>query len=212
MQSSKANILVNGSLKGYIHYQRRLRQGDLLSPLLFVLVTDVLCEMFSHALYSKILVGVPLGELGNKCNLHYADDLLILTTGGLEDLRIVKLILFVFQGMSGFEVNFFKTCLYSNNLGRLPSLVIEATLNCMVGNLPVTYLGIPISGRRPRRQDWEDLIEKVRRRLSTWKAQHLFVGGRFTLINSVLSVLLTYWMSLFRLPCWVLFEKILFYQ
>lgn len=54
--------------------------------------------MFAHALRSKILVGVPLGEFGSRCNLHYADDLLVLTTGGIEDLRIVKLILFVFEG------------------------------------------------------------------------------------------------------------------
>lgn len=56
---------------------------------------DVLCEMFSHALRSKISVGVPLGELGSLYNLHYEDDLLILTIGGLEDLSIVNLILYV---------------------------------------------------------------------------------------------------------------------
>lgn len=57
--------------------------------------------MFKHALDSRILVGVPLGPFKNRCNLHYADDLLVLTTGGLEDLRIVKLILYLFEGMSG---------------------------------------------------------------------------------------------------------------
>lgn len=51
--------------------------------------------MFSHVLRSKISVGVPLGELGSLYNLHYEDDLLILTIGGLEDLSIVNLILYV---------------------------------------------------------------------------------------------------------------------
>lgn len=64
--------------------------------------------MFVHALWSKILVNVPPGEFGTKYNLHYADDLLVLTSGGLEDLRIVKLILFLFEGMSGLETNFEK--------------------------------------------------------------------------------------------------------
>lgn len=48
--------------------------------------------MFTHALRSKILIGVPLGEFGSRYNLHYANDLLLLTTGGLEDLKIVKIL------------------------------------------------------------------------------------------------------------------------
>lgn len=51
-----------------------------------MLVTDVLCSMFSNVIRSKILVGVPLGDFRSRCNLHYDDDLLVLTTGGLEDL------------------------------------------------------------------------------------------------------------------------------
>ncbi|XP_039126955.1 uncharacterized protein LOC120263117 [Dioscorea cayenensis subsp. rotundata] len=201
--SSKASILVNGSPNGYVRYHRGLRQGDPLSPLLFVLVTDALCAMFFHALRSKVLIGVPIGEVGSMCNLHYADDLLVLTTGGLEDLRMVKLILLVFEGMTGLAANFSKTCLYSSSMDMLPDQAAADTLSCSRGILPVTYLGIPISGRRPRRQDWEELIVKIRRRLSTWKVQFLSLGGRLTLVNSVLSAIPTYWMSLFHLPCWV---------
>lgn len=115
LYSSKASILVNGAPICYIRYQRGLRQGDPLSPLLFVLVTDVLSSMFALALTSKILVGVPLGVFGSKCNLHYADDLLILTSRWLEDLRIIKLIPYLFEGMSGLEMNFSKKCLFKSN-------------------------------------------------------------------------------------------------
>lgn len=90
MFSSKESILVNRTPNGCIMYKRGLRQGDPLLPLLFVLVTDVLSSMFAHALNSKIFIRVPLGEFGSKCNLHYADDLLVLTSGGLEDLRIIN--------------------------------------------------------------------------------------------------------------------------
>lgn len=162
--SSKASILVNGSPNGYVRYHSGLRQGDPLSPLLFVVVTDVLSTMFSHALRSRILIGVPLGDLGSRCNLHYADDLLILTTGGLEDLRIVKLILYIFEGMSGLAANFSKTCLYSTSLGVLPDRDAAETLSCERGLLPVIYLGILF-----RVEDQENKIGKV----SSLK----FVGG-----------------------------------
>ncbi|XP_039130828.1 uncharacterized protein LOC120267198 [Dioscorea cayenensis subsp. rotundata] len=109
--SSKESILVNGNPNGYIRYKRGLQHGDPLSLLLFVLVTNVLSAMFNHALNSKILIGVPLGDFGNKCNLHYADDLLILTSRGLEDLRVVKLIL----------------------MGELPDWATAETLHCNKG-------------------------------------------------------------------------------
>ena len=101
LSTSKATILVNGFQCGYVHYRRGLRQGDPLSRLLFVLVIDVLSTMFSHALNSGILYGVPLGECRKMCNLQYADDLLILSAGGKEDLRVIKFILFLFEDMSG---------------------------------------------------------------------------------------------------------------
>lgn len=83
--SSKARFIVNGSQSGYVRYRRGLRQGDPLSPLLFVLAVDVLSSMFNNALNSGILYGVPIGESGTKmCHLQYADDLLILTAGGVK--------------------------------------------------------------------------------------------------------------------------------
>lgn len=86
--TSKSNILINGTPMGYIRYQQGLRQGDPLSPLLFVLVSDMLSSMFIHAQTSKILVGVPLGNFPSRCNLHYADDLLVITTGGWRTLGL----------------------------------------------------------------------------------------------------------------------------
>lgn len=124
--------------------------------------------------------------------MHYADDLLVLTTGGLEDLRIVKLILYVFEGTTGLATNFSKTCMFSSTWGVLPDPEAAEMLSCERGLLPVTYIGIPIAGRRPRRQDWEGFIMKIRKRLSSWKMQHLSLGGRLTLVNSVLIALPIY--------------------
>lgn len=90
-----------------------------------------------------------------------------MTIGVLEDLRIMKLILFLFEGMTGLKTNFTKTCLYSSRLGELPEVEAAETLSCEAGRLPVTYLGIPIFGRRPRQQDWKGIIIKVRQHLSS---------------------------------------------
>lgn len=70
----------------------------------------------------------------------FRDDLLVMTVGGVEDLRIIKLILLVFEGLSGLETNFTKTCLYSTNMHHLPLDGEAKTVNCGVGLLHVTYL------------------------------------------------------------------------
>ncbi|XP_039139893.1 sulfite exporter TauE/SafE family protein 5-like [Dioscorea cayenensis subsp. rotundata] len=111
-----------------------------------VRVSDGCTEsMFFHALRSQVLIEVPLGEFGSKYNLHYADDLLVLTMRGLKDLKTLKLILYLFESMTGLKTNFSKTCPYSSNMGELPEVTITETLNCTMGTLPITYLAASIS-------------------------------------------------------------------
>lgn len=93
---SKTTILVNGSQYGYNRYYHSLRQGDPLPLLFFVLVTDVLSTMLSHALNSGILYGVILGDCCIMCNI-----------------KVIKLILCLFKGITGLTINYSKTCQYS---------------------------------------------------------------------------------------------------
>ncbi|WMV51176.1 hypothetical protein MTR67_044561 [Solanum verrucosum] len=66
--------------------------------------------------------------------------------------------------------------------------------------MPTVYLGMPLGNEHKSIQIWDGIVEKTERRLARWKAQYLSMGGRHTLINSVLDSLPTYVMSLFPLP------------
>lgn len=136
--SSKASILLNGFPKSDVRYQRGLSEGGPLSPLLFMLVTNVSSSMFSHELRSKVLVGVPLGRFRSRCNLHNEDDMLVLTTGGLEDLKIVEHILYLFEGMTGLETNFLNTYLYLT-----PGFNSRGNFKLRVGLAPIYFPWYP---------------------------------------------------------------------
>lgn len=141
LTSSKAKFLINGRQCGYVRYRKGLRQGDPLSPLLFVLVVDVLSTMLNYALNSGVLQGVMLGNMGVKmCHLQYADDLLILTNGGREDLRIIKLILYLFVGISGLKVNSDKTYLYASQRNLTPHLMLTRMIHYNTGSSRSTTL------------------------------------------------------------------------
>ena len=74
------------------------------------------------------------------------------------------------------------------------------SVGCEVGFWPTTYLGMPLGGNPCCRSFWEPVISKVSKRLDGWKRTFLSKGGRLTLIQSVLSAIPTYFLSLFRVP------------
>ncbi|RVW99858.1 putative ribonuclease H protein [Vitis vinifera] len=71
---------------------------------------------------------------------------------------------------------------------------------CKVGNLPTTYLGLPLGAPHNSCRVWDVIEERFKRKLATWKKQYLSKGGRLTLIKSTLSNLPIYFMSLFVIP------------
>ncbi|KAF5798708.1 hypothetical protein HanRHA438_Chr07g0306431 [Helianthus annuus] len=73
-------------------------------------------------------------------------------------------------------------------------------LGCKVGDFPFDYLGIKVGANMNRVCHWSSVVETVSSRLSKWKADSLSMGGRLTLIKSVLSNLPIYYLSLYKAP------------
>jgi hypothetical protein len=69
-----------------------------------------------------------------------------------------------------------------------------------MASLPLKYLGLPLGASFKTKSIWDDVVEKIDRRLAIWKRLYLSKGGRITLIKSTLSNLPTYFMSLFPIP------------
>lgn len=176
LHSSKAHIFINGSPFSYVCYQRGCDKASS-SPFLFVISMDVLNSMFTYALTSRVLYGVSFGDFGSVCYLQYVDDLIIMTIGRGEDLRGIKLILYLFEAIFGLAINFHKTCLLLMNFNTLSNQGDLNILHCTSSSLPITYMGVPLAGRLLRRQDWENLIATVREKLGFWKASFLSLCG-----------------------------------
>ncbi|GJS37282.1 RNA-directed DNA polymerase, eukaryota [Tanacetum coccineum] len=81
---------------------------------------------------------------------------------------------------------------------------MASSFGCLANNLLFTYLGVKVAANMARINSWNKVIQKVIIKLSKWKAKSLSVGGRLTLLKSVLGSLPTYYISLFKAPDGVL--------
>lgn len=69
-----------------------------------------------------------------------------------------------------------------------------------VGVLPVRYLGLPLLTKRMGKNDYQPLIEKMKKRISLWTYRFLSRAGRLQLIKSMLMSIANLCMSSFCLP------------
>nr|GFA17621.1 RNA-directed DNA polymerase, eukaryota, reverse transcriptase zinc-binding domain protein [Tanacetum cinerariifolium] len=81
-----------------------------------------------------------------------------------------------------------------------------STLGCQILCTPFKYLGTKVGGTMHRAIAWQEVIDKVKERLSKWKMKALSIGGRFTLLKSVLGSIPIFHMSIYKAPMHVLKE------
>jgi hypothetical protein len=195
--TSKTAILLNGVL--WINCKNGLRQGDPLSPYLFILVADVLQRMILRA-GTQNLLHHPLSDTLPCPVLQYADDILILLKASTEAASNLKKILDDFADATGLQINFTKTTFVPLNIDQELSNNIANILGTSVASFPQTYLGLPLSAYKLPPSAFQPIIDNVDKYLSGWRASLLSKGGRLILPSSVLDSLPTYFMSSFLLP------------
>ena len=151
---------MNGRPGRRIAHARGLRQGDPLSPMLFVLVMEVLNSLIREADRRAALSPLP-GRVRGLRALLYADDLVILIAPTGEDLRCLLEILELFAGALGLTSNPAKCIATPISCDEETLAAVQAAFPCSVVNFPCRYLGIPLSLKRLSRADELPLIDAV---------------------------------------------------
>lgn len=115
-------------------------------------------------------------------------------------VRNSKYILRCFELFSGLSINFGKSCLIGFGVDEEFLSLMAAACKCKIGFFPFNYLGIPLGADPKNISYWNGIVDRVERKLSGWNSRSLSWAGRVVLINSVLSSLPIYFMSLFQAP------------
>ncbi|XP_052625816.1 uncharacterized protein LOC128132862 [Lactuca sativa] len=177
LSTGRASVLVNGSPTGEFQIHRGLRQGDPLSPFLFILAMEGLHIALMRARAGNALRGVSISGI-EISHLLYADDVMLITPWDPENANRLLRILRCFYLASGLKINLLKSKLIGVGISFSNILVVANRIGCAASMLPFSHLGIP--------------------------AKRLSVGGRLTLVKSVLGSLGSYLMSAFLAPISVL--------
>jgi hypothetical protein len=126
--------------------------------------------------------------------LQFADDTIIFTPAHPQNLTTIMGVLRDFAALSGLHLNpsksgYVPVAITAHNIDT-----ITALLDCQPLQLPITYLGLPLTYIKPTTRMFDPLIVTLQRRLQSLGKSNLSIADRVVILNSILNALLMYYM------------------
>jgi exonuclease III len=184
-RDSQSQVRVNDFISTPFKLGRGVRQGDPLSPLLYVITIEAVANAIRENpdFVGVLLPGLP--ETHAKVSL-YADDTTIYASS-IQDLNVLKSILDLYGKASGAKVNFTKS---EGILFRLPKPPDEEFTLSWVQNL--TSLGIKVGKNISQEDVWEPLLIQIQKTASGLSKRKLTIKGRVHAVKTFILSKLRY--------------------
>ncbi|KAK0578928.1 hypothetical protein LWI29_018508 [Acer saccharum] len=195
-------VVLNGEVSDQFSPGCGIRQGDPLSPYLFVLCM----EKLSHLIFERRNLGtwksIKISRGGPEIShLFFTDDLILFGQASISQAKTMKECLDIFCDYSGQQVSYPKSrVLCSTNVKERDAKLIAEVCDSPITKDLGKYLGVPLIHGRVRVRTYWDIVERTQKRLAAWKMDSLSLAGRVTLIKAVTSALLIYAMQTVKFP------------
>ncbi|XP_015064939.1 uncharacterized protein LOC107010215 [Solanum pennellii] len=189
MSNNWYSIVINGKRHGFFQSTRGLKQGDSLSPALFILGAEVLSRQLNLLHHNQLYKGFHMERKGPQINhLSFADDIIIFSSTDNRSLHLIMKTIEEYENVSDQKVNqeksFFMVTPHTDQ-----NIIDNIKLATGFGrkNSPINYLGCPLYIGGQRIIYYSDIVEKIIKRISGWQFKILNFGGKVTLVKHVLQ-------------------------
>lgn len=198
------SIKVNGALEGFFEGKTGLRQGDPISPYLFVIAMEALNSCLQKAANCPEFKFHWKAEPVRLTHLVFADDVLLFSRGDFQSVSLLFNAVTQFSLISGLHPSSSKSSCF---FGNVPIGTVHNILQLTAfswGDLPVKYLGLPLISSKLNTQDCLPLLSRIRGQIELWANKPLTFSGRLQLIKVVLYGILGFWSHHLFLPKFLL--------
>ncbi|RVX07677.1 putative mitochondrial protein [Vitis vinifera] len=195
-------VVFGGELLGPIYPTRGLRQGDPLSPYLFILAAEGLSALLKQGERCGVLHGCSVARgAPTVSHLFFVDDSYLFFKATESESRSLKQILLRYQNLSSQEINLNKSALiFSRNTDDVVKRGICSILQVEEQVDPGIYLGMPTVVGKNKQQLFEFVRRKVWNIIQNWNGRRLSRAGKEICLKTVAQSIPTYVMQLLLLP------------
>lgn len=202
IESVSYSFLVNRTPQGSVKPFRGIRQGDPLSPYIFILCTEVLSALCYKAMEDGSLSGVRVSRHSPSVNhLLFVDDTMLFRKSNPASVTALSSILNQYELLSGQRINLLKSTVSFS--ARTPPEVkarVKQTLGIESEGGIGKYLGLPELFGRRKRDIFASIVDRIRQKAFSWTSRFLSSAGKQVLLKAVLSAMPCYVMSCFKIP------------
>lgn len=202
MESMSYTFLINGAPQGLVRPSRGLRQGDPLSPHIFILCTEVLSALCAKGQSDGSLPGVKVSRNSPSINhLLFADDTMFFCKSKQSCVTTLMKILSTYEEVSGQKINRLKSAItFSTKTPACVRARVKETMEISLEGGIGKYLGLPEQFGRKKRDMFASILDRIRQKAHNWTAKFLSGAEKQIMLKSVLSAMPCYAMSCFKLP------------